>query len=255
MTSFIGRTILVLEDDPDFKNIIELFFEDMGARVLACETVEEAKRIIASRDIHIILSDFHLKRSNAKSFLPEILAASSISPKVFVLSGDQALDESDMKRLGADGLFHKPIQLEVLAKFLVKIGQEQGLLKKIVGTDSFQQQGIRLEIKSGEKLIPCDFFEAETDGIFFLCSKALRVGERYCAGIKGPFEKDFESTGTVQIVECEPDEREDDEEESGQFLTYLKFDHSDLDNWREVLEGIQNHREQINDFLKKASGL
>ncbi|MBI2889293.1 MAG: response regulator [Nitrospirae bacterium] len=106
-------TILVVEDAPDFQDLLQAVFRQAGFRTRAAGTSREALRVLARVPVDVILLDIGLPGRNGVEFLRVLRRdLKNVQVPVVVLSG---CDEAGTKRRaleeGADDYLVKPFDL------------------------------------------------------------------------------------------------------------------------------------------------
>jgi DNA-binding response OmpR family regulator len=111
-----GRTILVVDDEPDLLNAVRLYLEDEGYQVLTATNGEEALAKVRTRLPDLIVLDVMMPEMNGFEALAEIRRASNVPVIMLTVKGE----ESDKVRglgLGADDYVTKPFsQRELLSR-------------------------------------------------------------------------------------------------------------------------------------------
>jgi DNA-binding response OmpR family regulator len=111
-----GRTILVVDDEPDLLNAVRLYLEDEGYQVLTATNGEEALAKVRTRLPDLIVLDVMMPQMNGFEALGEIRHISNVPVIMLTVKGE----ESDKVRglgLGADDYVTKPFsQRELLSR-------------------------------------------------------------------------------------------------------------------------------------------
>jgi DNA-binding response OmpR family regulator len=111
-----GRTILVVDDEPDLLNAVRLYLEDEGYQVLTATNGEEALAKVRTRLPDLIVLDVMMPQMNGFEALGEIRRVSNVPVIMLTVKGE----ESDKVRglgLGADDYVTKPFsQRELLSR-------------------------------------------------------------------------------------------------------------------------------------------
>jgi two-component system KDP operon response regulator KdpE len=111
-----GRTILVVDDEPDLLNAVRLYLEDEGYQVLTATNGEEALAKVRTRLPDLIVLDVMMPQMNGFEALGEIRRISNVPVIMLTVKGE----ESDKVRglgLGADDYVTKPFsQRELLSR-------------------------------------------------------------------------------------------------------------------------------------------
>ena len=105
----MGLRILHVEDAPAPRRVVQRYVEAAGHRVVACETLEEARELIASESWDVILVDVHLPGGNGLGFVTEA-RENQPSARILVVSGDTDADVARAAiEAGAEAYLLKPI--------------------------------------------------------------------------------------------------------------------------------------------------
>jgi len=119
-------TILVVDDDTDYCDLLKLYFERKGHIVFVADTAKVALTMYAHQKPDIIISDILMPEMDGIEFLLAINKADNKSLRgIIMISGggiaiaDPYLDMA--KSLGATKVFAKPISLESLNTAICEI--------------------------------------------------------------------------------------------------------------------------------------
>ena len=125
----IEASILIVEDDAAIRNSIHEFFERQGYRVSSVESAEDALEILASGDIHIVITDIMLPGMNGLQLTHEIKQSYDID--VIVMTGyseNYSYEEAIQK--GASDFVFKPFRFEELLLRLKRVIKERQITKE-----------------------------------------------------------------------------------------------------------------------------
>jgi two-component system cell cycle response regulator len=121
--------ILIVEDDTAIRDSIHECFERQGYRVSSVASAEEALEILASGDIHIVITDIMLPGMNGLQLTHEIKQNYDID--VIVMTGyseNYSYEEAIHK--GASDFVFKPFRFEELMLRLKRVSKERLLTKE-----------------------------------------------------------------------------------------------------------------------------
>jgi two-component system response regulator PilR (NtrC family) len=59
-TTLVGRTVLIIEDHPDSRDLLVQIVRRLRAHVLAARTIDEAERSLSVHKVHLVVSDMKL---------------------------------------------------------------------------------------------------------------------------------------------------------------------------------------------------
>ena len=122
--------ILVVDDDDDFRNMIEKELRHMGFETACASGGKDAQTQIANGDIDVVLLDIKMPDMDGVTLLKEIKTRTP-SPEVIMLTGHGTVENAiESMKLGAYEYLTKPCQLEELEVTLHKAYEKQALIKQ-----------------------------------------------------------------------------------------------------------------------------
>jgi DNA-binding response OmpR family regulator len=107
------HTVLVLDDSPDIRELVEICLSDEGYEVLSARDPDEALRLVTECPVGLILFDLSLAGSSGEEFVQAYRNLPGAGAQMIVLSGASNL-EATVERIGADGYLTKPFELDDL---------------------------------------------------------------------------------------------------------------------------------------------
>ena len=110
----MSSKILVIDDNASQCKIIKKLFEAHGYSVVALDSPEGALYLLEWKEFDVIITDLRMPWMNgaefcrqSRKFRPETL--------IYALSGYiQEFDRNELLEAGFDGIFSKPIQIDLL---------------------------------------------------------------------------------------------------------------------------------------------
>lgn len=122
-----GKTILVVDDEADLREIVASELDFMGAIVVQAENVSQAKTAIVDHKIDLIVSDIRMPGGSGIDLLNYIKSRSSGTPAIILITGFADITAEDAFNQGAEALLSKPFKLEDLIQTAIKLttGLEQ----------------------------------------------------------------------------------------------------------------------------------
>jgi DNA-binding NtrC family response regulator len=113
--------ILVVDDEPDIRELVSEILEDEGYSVAVAEDGETARRTFAARTPDLVLLDIWMPDVDGISLLREWSAGGGLACPVVVMSGHGNVETAiEATRLGAHDFVQKPISL---ARLLAIVSQ------------------------------------------------------------------------------------------------------------------------------------
>ena len=108
------RKILVIDDQASQCKIVKKLFESYGYVVIAMDSPEEALYLLERQDFDAIITDLRMPWMNGVEFCHRIRRIKS-DILIYALSGYiDAFDRCELGEAGFDGLFSKPIRMEMI---------------------------------------------------------------------------------------------------------------------------------------------
>jgi len=111
--------ILVVDDEPDLREILVEELRDQGFEVSEASSGNEAWSLVQKTEFKVVISDIRMPHGDGIGLLKNIHGGSLAKPPiVFLLSGFSDLSEQDAKKLGARQVFSKPFELDMISQAL-----------------------------------------------------------------------------------------------------------------------------------------
>ncbi len=114
-----AKYILIVDDEPDIRQLVSEILEDEGYTVKTAENAEEAKELRRKRRPDLILLDIWMPGQDGISLLKDWQESNSLSCPVVMMSGHGTIETAvEATRLGAHDFIEKPLSM---AKMLLCI--------------------------------------------------------------------------------------------------------------------------------------
>jgi len=114
-----AQYILIVDDEPDIRQLVSEILEDEGYEVAVAENAEEAKHLRRQRRPDLILLDIWMPGEDGISLLKSWQQAGALSSPVIMMSGHGTIETAiEATRLGAYDFIEKPLSM---AKMLLTI--------------------------------------------------------------------------------------------------------------------------------------
>lgn len=113
----VSATILLVDDDPDFRGMARIAFTRAGYAVHEAENGNAALAILASRTVDLVVTDIIMPEADGYEVILRLKEQPSRPPLIAVTGGSLRLrmELPGMARLlGADAAFEKPVDLSAL---------------------------------------------------------------------------------------------------------------------------------------------
>lgn len=120
MAAETGKTILIIDDDPDIRKATRIVLESAGFVVGEASTGEEGLKTAQKIKPDVILLDLMMETVDAGSKVSTKLMEGGFTAPIFLLSsvGDAVRYNIDAQELGLAGIFQKPIDHKTLLSTL-----------------------------------------------------------------------------------------------------------------------------------------
>ncbi len=117
-------SILVVDDEPDLRDLISRVLIDAGHRVTCAENGEEASRLIAGETFDVVLTDVIMPEKDGMQVITE-LRRKHPNVRVVVMSGGGHVPREQYlkiaKGLGAHGVLEKPFDNHELKRAIESV--------------------------------------------------------------------------------------------------------------------------------------
>jgi CheY-like chemotaxis protein len=108
---FEGKKILVVDDEPDLREITAFEFEHKGAQVVTAEGGYEALEIVKTGGIDLIVSDVRMPEGSGEELLDSLNGENLLgSSPIILVTGFADISREEALRKGALELFYKPVK-------------------------------------------------------------------------------------------------------------------------------------------------
>ncbi len=142
----IGGNILIVDDEPDIRDLVKEILEDEGFTVDVAENAEQAKRLRESFLPDLVLLDIWMPDTDGITLLKEWKETSALNMPVIMMSGHGTVETAvEATKIGAYDFLEKPLSI---AKLILTV-------KHALETASLHRENLRL--RSHSQLINVPF--------------------------------------------------------------------------------------------------
>lgn len=113
MKDFEGKTVLIVDDEQEIRELLKDEFEYYGAVVLEAANGKIAAEILEKQPSDFVVTDIRMPGGDGIELLRTIKARTQSIP-VLVMSAFSDISKNEANQLGADAFFSKPFNLEKL---------------------------------------------------------------------------------------------------------------------------------------------
>jgi CheY-like chemotaxis protein len=120
-----GRTILIVEDHPDSRDLLTAVLQTLGARVFTADSVQEAERQLALLRPDLIVCDMHLPDGTGLDFITWLRAKRAARRRTIPCIAITGYAERFPPNLaqGFDAYMRKPLDLEKFCSVAVAVAR------------------------------------------------------------------------------------------------------------------------------------
>lgn len=115
------KTLLVVDDEADLREIVSSELEFMGAKVLQAANISVAKSLMEKQKFDLIVSDIRMPGGTGIDLLNHVKARTSHEPPMILITGFADISVEDAFNQGAEALLSKPFKLEELIDVATKL--------------------------------------------------------------------------------------------------------------------------------------
>lgn len=168
--------VLVVDDDPNIRELISIYLNAEGYGVIEAENGEEALLLIESNKVHVIVVDVMMPELDGYEFTKQLKQYYDI-PILMVTAKSESQDKLKGFELGVDDYVVKPFDpLELVARVKVLLRRYQILVEKNiqVGNVTINQNKHEISVGNLYSTLPLKEFEL----LFKLASNGGRIFTR-----------------------------------------------------------------------------
>ena len=143
-------TILLIEDEPEIAELLTLFFEREGFRLLHATSGEEGLERLRDRGPRAVLLDVGLPGIDGFEVCRRIRAASEV-PIIMLTARDAEVDKIVGLELGADDYVSKPFsprELVARVKAVLRRSEEQPVAARVIDIGDFVVDAGKREVRT-----------------------------------------------------------------------------------------------------------
>jgi CheY-like chemotaxis protein len=107
-------TLLVVDDEPQYREIIIGWFSREGSRVLAADSGIHALELLGKEKVHAIITDIRMPVMDGSELVKQVNAAGKYTPAAVSISGFSDLTAREAYDLGIEAQLSKPVERKVL---------------------------------------------------------------------------------------------------------------------------------------------
>lgn len=123
--SLLGRTILIVDDEPDILEITELILSHYQGEVIAAASAAEGLRQMQQNSFDLIISDIGMPQMDGYRFIQEVrklpIHQGGQTPAIAMTAFNRPADLTKATEAGFQGHVSKPVDLKVLLEMVMRL--------------------------------------------------------------------------------------------------------------------------------------
>lgn len=112
-------TVLVVDDEPEIPELMAFAFERVGATVLQAYDGRTAFEMVCKHKVDAVVTDIRMPKGSGIDLLEKIQSRPAPRPLVYMMTGYSDISVGDAIAKGAEGLFSKPFDLDMIVETVV----------------------------------------------------------------------------------------------------------------------------------------
>lgn len=113
-TIWEGRTIMIVDDEPDLREVLALDFQDLGCKTIEAKSGNQAFELLQKHTVDAIISDIRMPDGNGVDLLEKVRKLHPSTPVMCLVTAYADINEEEARRRGATALFPKPFDRKEL---------------------------------------------------------------------------------------------------------------------------------------------
>ena len=145
-------TVLLIEDEGDIAELVKLYFEREGFRLVHALTGEAGLERLRERSPRVVLLDLGLPGMDGVEVCRTIRSSSDV-PIIMLTARDSEVDTVVGLEMGADDYVTKPFsprELVARVKAVLRRAEEAAVAPRVITVGAFEIDGGRREVRSGD---------------------------------------------------------------------------------------------------------
>ena len=109
---FLGKKILIVDDDEMMREALSSLLLETGAEIDFGENGQVGFEKVKAVKYDLVISDIQMPKMNGVEFLKNVRSISLTEPKFVLITGFSSYTDEQVKKIGANNLFHKPFEFD-----------------------------------------------------------------------------------------------------------------------------------------------
>jgi CheY-like chemotaxis protein len=115
-----GKSILIVDDEPDLREILREEFQALGAEIFEAGSGASGFQTAERHRPDFILTDLKMPEGGGRNLIQRVNAIDpKYNPHVFLVTGHNGYSETEIRDMGFEGVIMKPFNLAQVCEALV----------------------------------------------------------------------------------------------------------------------------------------
>lgn len=111
-----GKSVLVVDDEPGIRKLLEMEFKDFDAEVSLADSGQAAIKLLKEKQFDIVFTDMKMPNGDGMWLISQIHEELDRIPQIYLCSGYNGYSMEEIKELGIIKMFTKPFDfMEVVS--------------------------------------------------------------------------------------------------------------------------------------------
>ena len=115
-----GKTVLIIDDEPNIRVLLQEEFEDFNADVSVAESGQAALELLKEKHFDIVFTDIKMPNGDGMWLISQIQNKLRQQPQIYLCSGYSSYSSQDLKELGVTKVFQKPFDFLTVVSEIIE---------------------------------------------------------------------------------------------------------------------------------------
>lgn len=121
MSDPLSASVLIVEDEPDFRDMLTYQFSMKGFQTLSASTGAEALQLVWTHHVSAVVTDIRMPGMSGIELVHRIKSVDVYTPAVVLVSAYPDISPEEAYNEGAEGLFTKPFSLAEIVNTIARL--------------------------------------------------------------------------------------------------------------------------------------
>lgn len=120
-----GKTVLIVDDEPGIRKLLQMEFEDFNADVSLAESGQAAIKLLKEKQFDIVFTDMKMPDGDGIWLISQIHKELDQTPQIYLCSGYFNHTDEEIKELGIIKAFSKPFDFMEVVSEIIEYNQAE----------------------------------------------------------------------------------------------------------------------------------